>query len=278
MKLHVYNDEQEEKLENEFISKDVRRLFYKTINQPISQYCSSVYGSYNIYTHQSKILNIANFIKGKILEDVEPFDESDSWHSLLEAYIEAKFMDTFSSMNTLDFIDFIGELINEKYITIEVANEIFEKDNMGITFIDDDDFISIEIDSIPKTKTVTEEHESMMQLCERVDDGIIREDGGGVLHTISSIYELLAKRVSGKLKGNSLSKKGFEQYKEHSKLPEEFLSYIKKIYDDRNKTPNSGHGSDKKDDISYEEMIVMYELAKASIHIEDKLTNNTPKK
>lgn len=180
----------------------------------------------------------------------------------------------FRRLDTLNFIEFLGELLDEDWYSVEQLNEILEREGAAFRFSLKHGNIKVEV--LPIAELIDSPHESehpnITVLVARMDSALENEDFAGVLHASASIFETLAKEIVGLPSvGNQTLKAFFERYKKDSYLPGELQNKIIKIYEMRNKTPLAGHGSTEEPQIDNTQAITLSEMTKAFIKIEYKL-------
>lgn len=108
-------------------------------------------------------------------------------------------------------------------------------------------------------------------LSQRMGDCWRRNDYGGVLHAVASIFETMAKYVVQRPTVENQTLGGFiSLYRKHSALPAQDLDRIEKIYQRRNTTPLAGHGGTKAPNISREEAQSLIKFTSECIRYECK--------
>lgn len=115
-------------------------------------------------------------------------------------------------------------------------------------------------------------HSNIIKLIGRMEKCLEDNDPSGVLHAASNILETMAKDIlnDGKLTQKTLGS-FIEKYKKESSLPEEIKNVVGNIYDLRNKTPLSGHGSTEMPNIDIKDAIIIAVTTKFIVEIEYRL-------
>ena len=88
----------------------------------------------------------------------------------------------------------------------------------------------------------------------------------------ASIFESLAKEVVGRstIQDKSLGT-FFERYARDSQLPDAIVSYIRTVYEWRNREPLAGHGSLAEPQIRRTDAVMLLEITKAIVRVEKLL-------
>ncbi|GHD04997.1 hypothetical protein GCM10007320_66490 [Pseudorhodoferax aquiterrae] len=101
-------------------------------------------------------------------------------------------------------------------------------------------------------------HPNVLTVLERMEHCLETDDPSGALHAASNALETLAKHllddrtVDEKPLGNFIDK-----YEKASQLPNEFKAVARQIYNVRNRTPLSGHGSTNAPSMTMQDAIVI---------------------
>ena len=183
------------------------------------------------------------------------------------------------SLNTIQFIEFLGFLIEDELFQIEEINELLIKENSSFRFDKQNDKILtrvLSISDIDETPTPENTHPNIRQLVSRMDNALAQQDYSLVIHSSATIFETMAKDIIGipNLQNQSLGG-FFERYKNDSALPEPILSWILDIYEDRNTQPLAGHGSIHSPlTLSKIEATTLVEMTKTFVKIEYLLIYN----
>lgn len=269
MKYTLYlKQNQVDELEYEVVSTELRVHITRLLSQQIK-------GEWTIVI-QNKLINKARSLIGLrlyVLEDImgEYEPQQYAWHN-------GEFELLLRRFKTSEIVEFLGFLIEEKYFTVEEINELLVKDGLSFYFERTFDKINVCLTPLDDMSDQEErEHTNIRILVRRMEDALKREDFAGVLHTSASILETLAKDIIDipTIQDQPL-KSFFDRYRKDSKLPDEILNYILKIYDLRNTTPLAGHGSTKEPEISKDQAIILSEMTKTFVKIEYTLNITVP--
>lgn len=112
-------------------------------------------------------------------------------------------------------------------------------------------------------------HKNIVILIDRMEVCLEEEDYSGVLHASASVFETMAKDIidSEAIENQTLG--GFiAKFNKESSLPDNLKAIVKEVYNLRNTTPISGHGSTKSSQISFDDALVIVALTKAIVEIE----------
>lgn len=236
------------KLSEEYISRDLKIYLSRILDKKLLSGDSTAERKIVI---QNDLINRSLQIQGKpiyVLETQEEFYmlPEYAWHN-------AEFHLIFRRLNSLEVIEYLGELIQNKYFSRKEVNEIFRQHNITFKFVERNEDLFVEflpekeirdfIDSIKNTEPVNV-HDNILLLIDRLEKAYQNKDYTLLIATSGSIFETLAKDV---LQDPSLIKQSlgwfFDRYRKSSSLPSTILDYMKAIFDSRNTTPTAGHGS-----------------------------------
>lgn len=256
------------KLELEVVPQDLRTYLTRLLESRIPQGDA---GDYQIgIIWQNRFINRARNLLGLPLYVLE----SDDWgffHPAEHAWHQGEFEIMLRRLSTVQFVEWICDVIQWKFLIMDEINELLEQENLSFRIKERNEKFSVEVFSIEKLEREVEhaEHPNIRLLVNRMDDALQREDYAGVLHSSASIFETMAKDVVGlPTVQNQTLKSFFDRYRKDSGLPDELLNYIISIYDARNTTPLAGHGSTQLPTISKETAIVLCEMTIAFVRIE----------
>lgn len=112
-------------------------------------------------------------------------------------------------------------------------------------------------------------HSNVVTLMGRMERCLENGDPTGVLHAAANVLETTAKDI---LKSGSIENQTFgsfyEKYRKNSKLPDEIIGAVEKIYKLRSETPLSGHGSTMTPSMDMYDAIVIAAATKFVVEIE----------
>jgi hypothetical protein len=270
MKFPKYiTKEQIRQLEYEVLSKD----FYIFLTRYLLEWAVNVTYIESVIARKNKLINLSNTICGDKIYVLE----SDDMGSYLQAeydWHDSHFLLIFRKLDTIEFIEFVGELLRSDLIEIDFINQALLQEKASFHFIEEDGNFSIcvhNIDEIDGAIT-SEDHPNIRLLVSRMDLAVNNGDYSGVLLASASIFETMAKQVVGisSIQDKTL-KSFFDRYKSDSELPSQILDFILETYEQRNITPLAGHGSLKQPKINKKQAIILAEITKTFVRIERKL-------
>lgn len=231
---------------------------------------------------KNELINMAKTLRGEKIYVLE----SDDWGEYMMqeyAWHNGEFELIFRRLNSTQFFEFLGELLEKKYFSDRELNKLLEKDNSSIRFSEDSGEVTLELLPLDEVAELIEEqakkigataHPNINVLIQRAESAVTNSDFSGVLHSCASIFETLSKDVIAQESiENSTLGSYIQLYKKESNLPTPIVDYIKSIYDERNKSPLAGHGSTKTPALTAQEAITLLELTKAFVQSEYRLNN-----
>ncbi|MDD2982263.1 MAG: hypothetical protein PHQ74_02640 [Crocinitomicaceae bacterium] len=266
MKFPKYvTDEQIKQLQFEVLSQD----FYIYLTRYLFEWCEETGDALTSVIKKNRLINLSRTISGgkiyTLTDDLESVEFS--WH-------DSNFLLIFRQLDTIQFIEFICDLINYEYFKVDFINQLLKKEGASFYLYSSSKGLEIEIYSIEKIEkeNLDGEHVNIRTLVARMDSAFENDDFANVLHASASIFEVMAKDIIGitSIQEQTL-KSFFERYRNDSKLPAEILDYILKTYDSRNSTALAGHGSLSIPDITKEQAIILNEMTKAFVRIEYRI-------
>jgi len=253
-------------LELEIVSQDLKIFLTRELQRKIE---SDEFPEHDIIS-QNAIINKSRNIAGLPIYVLEG-DLDGYFHPAENAWHNGEFQLVFRRLSTIQFIEFVGDLIKDGYFGKGEINEYLEKDNVSFRFENNEDGeLAVEVFPLDKVESeATPEHPNIRVVARRMDDALKRDDYAGVLHASAVIFETMAKDIVGiPTVQNQTLKWFFEKYRKDSLLPNEILDYILSVYDLRNTEPLAGHGNTKTPEITKETAIVLSEMTKAFVKIE----------
>lgn len=232
---------------------------------------------------KNKLINLSRTIRGETIY-VLIADEYGSFQAWDIAWHEGEFELIFRSLSTIEFIEYLGELIEYGFFDLDEINDLLEKANLSFRYKykniwgSTEKSIEVIILTVEDIENIEQEiknsHPNIRVLIKRMEKLIEIEDFAGVLHTCATIFETLAKDIIRLPSINDQTLKSFfDRYRKSSKLPKPILDYILEIYESRSKTPLAAHGSIELPSINKEQAIILAEMTKAFVRIEYKLKN-----
>lgn len=263
-------------LELEIVSQDLKVFLTREFERKLK---SDEFPEHNII-RQNEAINKSRNIAGLTVYVLEG-DVDGYFHPAENAWHNGEFQLIFRRLSTIQFIEFIGDLIKDGYFDRNEINDYLEKDNVSFRFEDNDDGeLAVMVFPLDKVESeTTSDHPNIRVVARRMDDALNREDYAGVLHSSAVIFETMAKHIVGDSSvQNQTLKWFFDRYRKDSLLPNEILDYILSIYNLRNTEPLAGHGNTRAPEITKETAIVLSEMTKAFVKIEYTLHKEVPVK
>jgi len=263
------------KLDIDIVSQDLKVYLTRLLHRQIESEDSEIE-----ILRQNSVINKSRSILGLTIYVLES-DEHGYYHPAEHAWHNGEMELIFRRLNTIQFAEFLCELVEDERFSMEDVNILLERDGVSFriskvlsTEPTTNTKIAVSVLPIEYLETVghSEEHPNVRLLVHRMEQHLEVGDYAGVLHSSASIFETVAKQVVAlPTVQNQTLKSFFERYRKDSLLPETVLDYILSVYDKRNITPLAGHGSTLPPNMSREEAIVISEITKAFIRIEYSL-------
>ena len=253
-------------LELEIVSQDLKIFLTRELQQKIT---SDEFPEHDI-VRQNELINKSRNIAGLPVYVLEG-DLDGYFHPAENAWHNGEFQLVFRRLSTIQFIEFMGDLIQGEYFDRSEINDYLEQDNVSFRFENNEDGeLAVEVFPLDKVESEeTPEHPNIRVVARRMDDALKRDDYAGVLVASAVIFETMAKDIVGISTVQNQTLKGFfERYRKDSLLPSEILDYILNVYDSRSTEPIAAHGSTQIPKIAKETAIVLSEMTKAFVKIE----------
>ena len=261
-------------LELEQPSIDLRTFFTRVLRDACTVDVASV-----SLIHMNNLINRARTIQGGKIFVLD----ADDWGEYPPAYYawhQGEFELILRRLTTVEFVEFVAELIEQRYLKRGFVNRHFEEDNLAVR-IDSlpEGKVSVEVLPLAELKQVASDteqprwHDNIRLLMGLMEEAQKYGDHAELLHAGASIFETLAKQVIGieSVQDKTLGSI-FERYRKDSNLPAPILDHIKALYDRRNSTPLAGHGSlSEPPKLSEQEAVTLIETTKAFVRIEYRL-------
>lgn len=204
-------------------------------------------------------------------------DEEEYYYPTVHAWHLGEFELVFRRISTIQFIEFVCELIDDEFLSIANINRLFEREGSSFRIqINDDGYISVQVFPIEilESKFQEGEHPNIVVLVNRMDSALKYAldtgDAPPVISASATIFETMAKDIINSASIQTETLGGFfEKYRKNSRLPKEILDYILSIYNERSSTPLAAHGSTQTPpEISKEQLVALVEMTKAFVRIE----------
>lgn len=270
-----------EYLQYDVISQDLRIYLTRLLEAKIKQ--SSLRDEEVNFTIRlialNQIINKSRRLAGLPVYVLES-EEEDYYYPTEHAWHLGDFELVFRRLSTIQFIEFMCELIDDSFFSTGDVNQLFEREGLSFRIQKNSEGdISVQVFPIEmlESKFQEGEHPNIVVLVKRMDNALkyALETGDcpPVIIASAIIFETMAKDI---IKSPSIQDKTlgsfFEKYRENSRLPKEILDYILSIYNERSITPLAAHGSTQTPpEISKEQLVTLVEMTKAFIKTEYKL-------
>lgn len=270
MKFTAYINETDKKqLEFEVLSQE----FYAFLTRFLMHWTEEPEFAESIIHRQNVIINLSNTILGRNIYVLQP-DDDGGFHQGEYAWHDSNLFLALRRLNTIQFIEFAGDLISKEIFEIDFINGTLKKENATFVFVKTSHELKVKVYSINEIdeETFDTEHPNIRLLVLRMESALESGDFSNLLHASASIFETMAKYViNTEAVQNETLGRIFNMYRTDSKLPDSILDFILDTYKKRNTTPLAGHGSLNVPTITIQEATVLCEMTKAFVKIESKL-------
>lgn len=283
--LKYLSDAESQSLSLEVVSTELKVHLTRLLCDKISL-CEGggVASSNNIIIRQNKVINKSRNLQNLQIYTLETDDEyylspEYAWHN-------GEFELVFRRLDTVQFIEFLGDLIEREYFTDEEINSLLEREGASFRYQLRNGNLAVEVMNIFEIENAIHElegkegaipfHGNVRLLFSRAENALAVADYTLLVHCCASIFETLAKDV---ISDSNLDDKSlgsfFEKYRKESSLPEPILNFILDQYKLRGKMPLAGHGSTITPPvISKEQAVTLIEMTKAFVITEYRLSCN----
>ncbi len=268
---------------------DIKELEYEVISTELKIYLTRLLLD-KIKHHDSEEGHILDLIrqnclinKSRGLRNLPVYileaDDLGYYHPAEYAWHNGEFEILIRSLNTIQFIEFIGFLIEDECFQLEEINDLLDRENSSFRFDKQNNKLAIKILPVTEMEATipNDAHPNIRTLVSRMDDALGKQDYSLVIHSSASIFETLAKDIIGtpKIQNQPLGS-FFQKYRNESGLSNEILNWIENIYKDRNTVPLAGHGSTQvPTNLSNIEATTLVEMTKAFIRIQYSIYNQS---
>jgi hypothetical protein len=223
-------------------------------------------------------INRSRGLAGRSIYVLESDDFGDFTVPAEHAWHFGEFELIFRRLETLEFVELLGEAIEAGVFGVRRINQLLEADRLGFRFARDSGRkLTVEMRDAEEIEALAKAdphwHENIRLLVARMEQAGTAKDHAALIHASASVFETLAKEVVGipGVQSNTL-KSFFDRYRKDSGLPTAILDYVLDLYDRRNTTPLSGHGSlAPPPQLTESEARTLIEMTKAFVVIEYKL-------
>jgi hypothetical protein len=260
-------------LELEQPSVELRTLFTRELRE-----CCKTNDSAVTLTNMNDMINRARTLQCRKLFRLDSDDWGD-YETPVYAWHQGEFELMLRGLTTVEFIEFVAEMVQDGYLNPGWVNKYFEEDELAVRLGMTDRGVRVEVLPLAELKELASSqnqphwHANIRLLVSRMEDAKTTGDHASLLHAGASIFETLAKQVIGTTTVQNQTLGGiFTRYRKDSSLPEPVLDYIKDLYDRRGSEPLAAHGSlAEPPNLSEQEAVTLIETTKAFVAIEYRL-------
>lgn len=239
----------------------------------LDRYCPPHVNPRTRIPYLQRIVNLANNLSERKFFDLDT-DQFDDYFPEDVARLETEFMICIRRLNPIQFIEFLGTVVEYEYIDINDANIILKEINSSVAIeLDTTGHLSISIlPMADKSALDNDASPNLRTILRRMDSYLNDEDYAAVLLNSAMAIEFISKQIYGSSKiYNQSFGSYFEGYKNKTTLPEPIIDWMLQIYKRRNTEPLASHGSPLPPSITCEEASLIAEMTKAFIRYEFRM-------
>lgn len=239
----------------------------------LDRYCPPHVNPRTRIPYLQRIVNLANNLSERKFFDLDT-DQFDDYFPEDVARLETEFMICIRRLNPIQFIEFLGTVVEYEYIDINDANIILKEINSSVAIeLDTTGHLSISIlPMADKSALDNDASPNLRTILRRMDSCLNDEDYAAVLLNSAMAIEFISKQIYGSSKiYNQSFGSYFEGYKNKTTLPEPIIDWMLQIYKRRNTEPLASHGSPLPPSITCEEASLIAEMTKAFIRYEFRM-------
>jgi len=228
---------------------------------------------------QNDVINRARTIAELSIYVLEP-DDLGNYMPQEYAWHRSEFELCVRRLNSVQFVEFVAEIVKDDWLDLDVANSLLSKANTSVVLEWGDSFdqrLLVHVHPVADLNADLEQDKrpNVRTLVARLDRELAAGDHSAVLHCSAVIFETVAKDVVGlPTIANQTLGSFFDRYRADSSLPEPILDYILAVYQRRNTEPLAGHGQVDEPTISKSEAELLTVLTKAFITYETRMTQS----
>ncbi len=177
--LKYINPDDVNQLELEVVSQDLRVYLTRVLESKIRDDETKI-------IWQNKIVNRARNLIGLPIYILES-EDGVSFYPAEYAWHMGEFEILFRRLNTVEFVEFVCDLMQWEFFATKEINGLLEKDNLSFRFIWMSDGLEVEVFPIEQLEFETQppEHPNIRLLVNRMNDAFERGDYSGMLHSSS---------------------------------------------------------------------------------------------
>lgn len=239
----------------------------------LDRYCPPHVNPRTRIPYLQRIVNLANNLSERKFFDLDT-DQFDDYFPEDVARLETEFMICIRRLNPIQFIEFLGTVVEYEYIDINDANIILKEINSSVAIeLDTTGHLSISIlPMADKSALDNDASPNLRTILRRMDSYLNDEDYAAVPLNSAMAIEFISKQIYGSSKiYNQSFGSYFEGYKNKTTLPEPIIDWMLQIYKRRNTEPLASHGSPLPPSITCEEASLIAEMTKAFIRYEFRM-------
>ena len=239
----------------------------------LDRYCPPHVNPRTRIPYLQRIVNLANNLSERKFFDLDT-DQFDDYFPEDVARLETEFMICIRRLNPIQFIEFLGTVVEYEYIDINDANIILKEINSSVAIeLDTTGHLSISIlPMADKSALDNDASPNLRTILRRMDSYLNDEDYAAILLNSAMAIEFISKQIYGSSKiYNQSFGSYFEGYKNKTTLPEPIIDWMLQIYKRRNTEPLASHGSPLPPSITCEEASLIAEMTKAFIRYEFRM-------
>lgn len=239
----------------------------------LDRYCPPHVNPRTRIPYLQRIVNLANNLSERKFFDLDT-DQFDDYFPEDVARLETEFMICIRRLNPIQFIEFLGTVVEYEYIDTNDANIILKEINSSVAIeLDTTGHLSISIlPMADKSALDNDASPNLRTILRRMDSYLNDEDYAAVLLNSAMAIEFISKQIYGSSKiYNQSFGSYFEGYKNKTTLPEPIIDWMLQIYKRRNTEPLASHGSPLPPSITCEEASLIAEMTKAFIRYEFRM-------
>lgn len=205
-------------------------------------------------------------------------DHMGEYEAQEHAWHRSEFELCLRRLNSIEFVEFLGECIEDKWLRLEEVNAWLAAANMSVEFYWESNSsgpLAVVVHPVAGLDAELEEHPrpNVRTLIARLDRELEARDFSAVLHCSATVFETVAKDVVGIPSIAEQTLGGFfDRYRKDSSLPESILDFILDVYQRRNTVPLAGHGHLAEPEISHKEAELLVALTKAFVTFETRMS------
>lgn len=220
-------------------------------------------------SYMNRIINKANSIGEERICVLEP----DVWGNYSEqehAWHEGEFQLCIRRLDSVQFIEFLAELVESTDVTKGEANDLLSEAKSSVRFREDRGQAVVNVAPVAGDVNVDEgANPNLKTLVDRMDRDVDYEDYSAALSNCALAIEVISKEtMASSSVDDQTFGSYFEGYKKTSGLPGVVVDWMLEIYKKRNEESLAGHGQRMLPTITGEEAVLIVEMTKAFIRYE----------